>query len=429
MQKSTSRAAQITTKLNPENSEKINLKKTQASERRRRTIEKVKEVHCQPTIDKKDANESVKDALWYVLQKECNNGELTKYMSKSKRVMTKIVPKLAKTSTAQPNRLAASLSLLYTGTMISKNKYVSVRKSDKLNGTPDYHIPYQELVRQINIQHDTELGCTRIPEIAGCRRDLEKLLVYLFKFYQKLEEANPGTFYQYWNIGELIIVLVLLGADGAPFGKSITATSLNVSLLNVLLRLNSRNHNFLVAAGNCEEDHPQFLNVTQAVYSEMEAIEGKQYVIEGQTVVFKLALVPGDQKWISKVSGELNNAATYPSPYANVAQKDLGNLNGTYGKTWVKWDYGKRIEVAKMVAALKTKSKSRQQITSQIAKHKSRQEFEPLIGKYVDLVKVEPLHMNFAWVHWQDAIFTLTQQRALDVYLNALAKHKISKLN
>jgi hypothetical protein len=53
--------------------------------------------------------------------------------------------------------------------------------------------------------------------------------------------------------------LVALGADGAPFGKSNEACSWLVSFLNVVEKVASPDHNFLIYGANCKEDHPSMV--------------------------------------------------------------------------------------------------------------------------------------------------------------------------
>ena len=142
----------------------------------------------------------------------------------------------------------------------------------------------------------------------------------------------------------------------------------------------------------------------------MEEVEGKQLTNErGKQVVFKFKLIPSDMEWMSSHSGELNNCATYFSPFANVNQTSKRTIGGTIGgleATWQPWDYTKRLVMAERVVKLKSKlrdpmGKQRNEVTKFIAQNKSRQEFVPPLGKYVDLLKAEPLHnTNNAWQSW-----------------------------
>ena len=63
-------------------------------------------------------------------------------------------------------------------------------------------------------------------------------------------------------------------------------------------------------------------------------------------------------KWASSMSGELNNCASYFSPFANVNQNTKTTMDGSTGgpnDTWQEWEYEKRTATAKKVEAPKAK--------------------------------------------------------------------------
>ena len=61
-----------------------------------------------------------------------------------------------------------------------------------------------------------------------------------------------------WSFGwvEWRVLYVVVGADGAPFGKDDTVTAYLACFLNPLNRVLSCNDNHLLLGANCEEDHP-----------------------------------------------------------------------------------------------------------------------------------------------------------------------------
>ena len=91
--------------------------------------------------------------------------------------------------------------------------------------------------------------------------------------------------------------------------------------------------------------------------------------------------IPSDFKWASSFSGELNNAATYFSPFANVSQSNKHTMFGSIGgsdATWQPWSSEKRLEVARKVQNFKKRlkdpdKKQRSEVTKFIAQNKSRQ--------------------------------------------------------
>ena len=93
----------------------------------------------------------------------------------------------------------------------------------------------------------------------------------------------------------------------------------------------------------------------------MEEVENKMLTTEkGYQVRFAIKLIPSDMKWASSFSGELNNAATYFSPFANVSQSNKHTMFGSIGgsdATWQPWSYEKRLEVARKVQNFKKRLK------------------------------------------------------------------------
>ena len=124
---------------------------------------------------------------------------------------------------------------------------------------------------------------------------------------------------------------MVIGADGAPFGKDNEATSWLVSFLNLGNRIASCDDNFLLLGANCKEDHPAMIKYATQIRGEIALIESKTYQLQRHDIAinFKFELVPSDMKWLATFSGELTNSATYPSSFANVKQDDVKNVHGT----------------------------------------------------------------------------------------------------
>ena len=218
--------------------------------------------------------------------------------------------------------------------------------------------------------------------VSGVYRSLEPLLVQLASLYIKTNDTLPCL---HWFNEEVGVFHVAVGADGAPFGRDDTATAYLVSFLNLLERVASCEENFLLMGANCKEDDAVMISYTKHLVKEMKTIEAKKYTIGNVDVKFVFQLVPSDQKWLASMAGELNNAATFFSTFANVSNKNMATLGGQIGDkkaTWQRWQFADRIEKAKAVEKYKQKLsekelKARTKVTTFIAKQKSRQEFEP----------------------------------------------------
>ncbi|XP_022779300.1 uncharacterized protein LOC111320851 isoform X2 [Stylophora pistillata] len=150
-----------------------------------------------------------------------------------------------------------------------------------------------------------------------------------------------------------------------------------VSILNLLNRVESCNDNHLLMGANCAEDTPLMKQYTKHLVQEMELMEGAKVTTDqGHVVEFRFQLIPSDMKWVSSMSGELNNCAIYFSPFANVNQTNKVTIGGSISgpkETWQPWDYKRRIEVAEKVEKFKAKlkdpvGKQRAEVTEFIAK-------------------------------------------------------------
>lgn len=90
---------------------------------------------------------------------------------------------------------------------------------------------------------------------------------------------------------------------------------------------------------------------------EMEEMEEKPLTTErGHDVSFKFELIPADMKWVALMSGELNNAATDFSSFANVSNDTKNAMGGSIGNskaTWQLWNYRDRLKMAQKVEEFK----------------------------------------------------------------------------
>ena len=205
-----------------------------------------------------------------------------------------------------------------------------------------------------------------------------------------------------------------LGGDGCPFGKHENACSFLVNFINIGHRVASSEENFLVFGGNCDEGHPLIKRYVQMIMKQMSDLDGKQIVHGGTNMTFKFQEFPNDMKMICMLAGEILNAATYFTTFANVSKENCGDIKGTFGNKpsdkWRPFTYEERRAAAQKVAHFKkqfsnstlSQSTIRSKITTFISSIKSRQEFPPPLGRFVDKVHIEPLHIkNNAWQQWQ----------------------------
>ena len=363
--------------------------------------------------------------------------DLTKYFCSSRKMKKAALVEIKREVQEYENsdeNFIRSLSLLYAGGIIGKLKYEQARSALVLKhtgkttkkGNPSkerikfgFGLPiprplaYKQLMHKIA---EIDIGelisvrdtlCANLPldeKVVGVYRDLETMLLSLSKFYLESDPLRKESEKLTW-FSEKGAFKVAIGGDGAPFGKWDESMSWLVSFLNVGARVASPNDNFLLFGANCKEDHPAVKLFTKELSSKIAEIEKKTYMMSEMQVTFSFELVPSDMKFLAFINGELNNAATYFSSFANVSKEDCTKLDGKFGTTldcnWKPWPYKKRLDIAKQVAKFKSKlpstlakSTQRTKVTQFIANKKSRQEFEPLIGELCDKELVEPLHLK-----------------------------------
>jgi hypothetical protein len=181
-------------------------------------------------------------------------------------------------------------------------------------------------------------------------------LLQLADLYLYIESQVPGSIIN-WLGREKGHFLVALGEDGAPFGKSNEACSWLVSFLNVVEKVASPDPNFLICGANCKEDHPSMVEYAKHLSPEVTSIASKTFSVRSQEVKFEIKLIPADMKWLSTFSAELNNAAAYPCPFANVKKDELKLRGHSLGNgpehKWQPWSYKSRVVIAKKVAQYK----------------------------------------------------------------------------
>lgn len=414
----------VESRLSELTSDKLALSPAQFLRRRNATLEALRPIHCSGQTEKGN-NAPICDGMFSTLMYTASPERIEGYLSNSNVIQDKVLPSIClhnknEYESSEANKIR-SLRVLYEEGLISKRKYTSIRNAGavyaehgKATGRKFEDLipkitPYKKLMKFISsIVIEDSMPFEHI----GIYKPLEQYLLTLAEMYLTIDKHVPSL---HWFNGEKGLFYVAIGADGAPFGKDDCATAYLISFLNVLNKVASCDHNYLLMGANCEEGHPSMIAYTRHVVSEMISIEKKEYSKEGLCIKFKFELIPSDMKWIATMSGELNNAATFFSSFADVSHDNMMTPNGSIGtdpsSTWHPWNFQQRLEIAKKVVEFKSKQKaevSRSKVTQFIAKSKSRQEIDPPLGRFVDKCMAEPLHVtNNVWEHWFKLVLTI----------------------
>ena len=128
--------------------------------------------------------------------------------------------------------------------------------------------------------------------------------------------------------------------DGAPETKELTMSVGTLTFWNFGRQIRRRDYHYLLHAASENEKSEIFEDLWDQHCLEMETMEGCQFTIHGQSVSFEFH-PSADQSWISWAANEVNQAASYPSPFGNVTLASLHQVNGTFGtsstNTWQVW--------------------------------------------------------------------------------------------
>ena len=404
----------------------IKIKERTLAKRRAETFEVSLKIHGGKTKDSKPAAAG----LVNVLETKFSRKTLSSLISRKRKLCTQVFPdiynkELDAFEGSQENTLC-SIATYFSKGVMGKRKYratykaLSMKKSH-LKGSKLERIkvmgckvprllPYNKLIDQVNsidigktvdIREEFCKGLEDCEKVSGCFRPLLQFLPLLASFYLELEKETGEELLWF---GEVNTFQVVLGGDGAPFGKEDTACAWLVSFLNRGKHVLSSNENFMIFGANCSEDAVVVRHYVSYLFKEISVMEKQSFSISDREIKFKFSEFPNDLKMLAFLAGELSVSARFFSTFANVSTGDYDNPKGTFGKgnqhKWQPWHYSRRLKVSKEVKKIKEKVErqnisaktKRKKVTDFIASQKSRQEFEPLIGGFIDRVHVEPLH-------------------------------------
>ena len=289
-----------------------------------------------------------------MLANECSKQQLHSYVEASPK-MQKIIPMVVKTQTKgyeeSHDNLVRSLKVLYTKGLHSKEKYKAICRSiisvpctesspTITNAKLVYYDKLIAFVKSVdidNIKDFSDAFCQGLEAfedpVSGSYRDLCSYLLVLAELYILIDQAlGSNSFIRHFGSLPIYHFRVALGADGAPFGKEEEATAWLVSFINAAQHIQSENDNFIICWANCSEGHIGMQRYAKKLVSEISDIEKQSYTVAGYLVRFSVELIPSDMKWLSIMSGELNNAAYYFSPFGNVNEGNKSTTNGVLAK-------------------------------------------------------------------------------------------------
>ncbi|KAJ7365214.1 hypothetical protein OS493_007866 [Desmophyllum pertusum] len=222
--------------------------------------------------------------------------------------------------------------------------------------------------------------------------------------------------------------------DGAPETSQMTMSIGSLTMWNLGDRVRSSDFQYLLHCVSLGEKHEVLENLWKQHTDEMALLEGNIITVCGKkcTVEFQPST---DMCWQSWANNELNQAATYPSPYANIHKGSFCTMGGSIGcsptDTWKPYSNADRSEDAKKVAkfmstvksTLTEKSKHDKKL-AYMAENGIRQLGPPRIGQFADRQRPEPLHCEInAWQQILSIIYLEFVKRDMfDVFVKVLGR-------
>ena len=135
-----------------------------------------------------------------------------------------------------------------------------------------------------------------------------------------------------WFNGNKCHFIFQFSDDGAPETSELGMSIGSLTCWNFGSRVRSREFHCFLHCLSVSEKDAVMEDLWKQHTEEMKVLEGNVLTVCGQqcTTEFQPS---ADQSWQSYANNELNQAATYPSPYANVHKGELCKMGGTIGNS------------------------------------------------------------------------------------------------
>ncbi|CAB3989988.1 Hypothetical predicted protein [Paramuricea clavata] len=276
-----------------------------------------------------------------------------------------------------------------------------------------------------------DIGCVcQIPDVSGVTRTITGLVFMIMDLNLKLPHLCRQLV---WFKGNTNHFIFQFSDDGAPETSQLSMSIGSLTLWNLGQRVRSRQFQYLLHCVSLNEKHDALELLWQQHTEEMLLLEASVFTVSGKECTLEFQ-PSADMSWQSWACNELNRAATYPSPYANVHKGNMDTMGGSIGysstdlrKPCDSSDREKHIFMVSSYLASLSKSLTASTLHTKklafMAEHGIRQLGSPRIGLFADRVKPDPLHCEInAWQHVLDLIYSESVRRcAFDKFIQTLS--------
>ena len=228
-----------------------------------------------------------------------------------------------------------------------------------------------------------------------------------------------------WSNVNINHIIFRFSDDGAPETSQLTMSIGSMTFWNLGERVRSREFQYILHCVSLGEKHEVLELLWQQHTEEMLLLESSVFNVCGKKCTLEFQ-PSAHMSWQSWACNELNQAATYPSPYANVHKGNMCTMGGSIGFNSNLWQpyvtdmREKHVSMVNTYLAALPKGLSKKVIhdkkLSFMADNGIRQLGKPRIGIFSDRVKPDPLHCEInAWQHILDLIYSESVRRCLFV--------------
>ena len=292
---------------------------------------------------------------------------------------------------------------------LSRRKYMFVRKTQNSVFDPDkelwvprnfkclgVNVRLPSLVSQDKVENfikALDIGfVSPIPRCSGVSRTVTGFIFMIMDLHLRVPHLRKK--FVWYNNNEFNFVFQF-SDDGAPETSELTMSIGSLTSWNFGEMVRIREYHYLLHCFSVSEKEDVMSCIWKQHSDEMETLEGNIFLVAGEkcTIQFQPS---ADQSWQSWANNETTQAATFPSPFANVNKGNMNIVNGSIGfestHMWKPFTMKQRVEDVEKLQAFHKKLKPD---LSEQTKHTKKLDFMvengirqyglPRIGKFADL--------------------------------------------
>ncbi|XP_078680446.1 uncharacterized protein LOC144915706 [Branchiostoma floridae x Branchiostoma belcheri] len=305
------------------------------------------------------------------------------------------------------------------------NKKVWLPRSVKVDGVDVRsmrqlsHYKLDRFVKSIDIG-----SLYHLPRELGVTRSVTALVHMVVDLHLRVPHLTKQL---HWFNGKQNHFIFQFSDDGTREAAEMPMSVGSLTCWNFHKRVSSRDLHYLLHLVSVEETDAVMADLWQQHTEEMALLEGSTFTINESRVTFEF--VPSaDQKWQCWANNETTNAATFPSPFADVSKHNMAVVGGSIGNTWQPWTAeSRRRDAEKVEGFLSTlpadlsETTRKTKLNNYLASNRLRQLGMPRIGKFAELQRPDPLHAEInSASHYLDLLYHEAVSRGDDCFYRFL---------